>query len=380
MAYNNQYPGYQAPAPAGQTVTAQKTPQQQAMDDAIKAALAAEEQKKESYKKEMAAQGLNADGSPIRQAFDSLVDPVTGKLKNNYNMNIQSLDPSQWGGYQQYKTEAMRTGPSAWANLQQQAVQNQTLANKESAARQAMSGMNQGLAGLAMRGGMSAGARGLAARSAGRDLLSARQSASRAGDVNSLGVSTTDEGNRIAQLANLAASESDIGKYNKTLEGKQQEYNINNLMHEQDSKRSYNDMTYQEQMKKWAAAKQADATAKSGGGGGGGCFITTAVCEYLNLPDDNPILNEFRKFRDEHMGGKEALKEYYDIAPKIVSEIKSSGHEDWMYGYLLTQYLIPCLIAIKAKKYKKAEVLYSRMIRELKEDYLEVPDVAESVG
>lgn len=24
MAYNNQYPGYQAPAPAGQTVTAQK--------------------------------------------------------------------------------------------------------------------------------------------------------------------------------------------------------------------------------------------------------------------------------------------------------------------------------------------------------------------
>jgi len=215
----------------------------------------------------MLAQGLNDDGSPIRQAWDSLVDEKTGKLKDGYTMSLSGLDPSQWEGYSKYKQEALRTGPSAWAALQNQSIMNQTMANKEAAARQAAAGMNQANSALAMRGGLSAGARGLAARSSARDMLMARQQAARAGDVNTLGVATTDEQNRIAQLANLAGTEQNIGQFNKTLEGKQQEYNINNLIQEQQGKRSYNDMTYQEQMKKWAAGKTADATAAAGSGG-----------------------------------------------------------------------------------------------------------------
>lgn len=214
----------------------------------------------------MAAQGLGDDGSPIRQAFDTLVDPSSGRLKDGYTLNTQALDPTQWEGYSKYKNEALRTGPSAWAGLQNQTVNNQMMGNKEAAARQAMSSMNQGNSALAMRGGSSAGARGLAARSSGRDLLNARQTAQRAGDTNLLGVATTDESNRVGQLANLATTEQSIGTYNNTLDAKTKEYNINNMMHENDAKRSYNDLTYTEQMKKWAADKQAQATANSGGG------------------------------------------------------------------------------------------------------------------
>lgn len=217
---------------------------------------------------DLKAQGLNPDGSPIRQAWDSLIDESTGKLKAGYTMDISGLDPSKWEGYQKYKSEALRTGPSAWAKLQQQQNAAATLANKEAAARQALSGMNQGLSNLAMRGGMSAGARGLASRAAGRDLLMARQQAARAGDTANLQTMTTDEANRINQLASLSSSEQNIGQFNKTLEGKQAEFNIGNLLKENEGKRAYNDMTYQEQMKKWAADKQAQATAASGGGGG----------------------------------------------------------------------------------------------------------------
>lgn len=229
-------------------------------------------QQEEAEKKrvaDLAAQGLNPDGSPIRQAWDSLVDEATGKLKKGYTMEISGLDPTQWEGYQKYKQEALRTGPSQWAKLQQQQNAAATLQNKEAAARQALSGMNQGLSNLAMRGGMSAGARGLASRSAGRDLLMARQQAARAGDTANIQTMTTDEANRMNQLAALSTSEQNIGQYNKTLEGKQAEFNIGNLLNENQGKRAYNDMTYQEQMKKWAADKQAQATAASGGGGGG---------------------------------------------------------------------------------------------------------------
>ena len=217
---------------------------------------------------DLKAQGLNPDGSPIRQAWDSLVDEATGKLKKGYTMEISGLDPTQWEGYQKYKQEALRTGPSAWAKLQQQQNAAAAMQNKEAAARQALSGMNQGLSNLAMRGGMSAGARGLASRSAGRDLLMARQQAARAGDTANMQTMTTDEANRINQLAALSTSEQNIGQFNKTLEGKQAEFNISNLLQENQGKRAHSDMTYQEQMKKWAADKQAQATANSGGGGG----------------------------------------------------------------------------------------------------------------
>lgn len=215
---------------------------------------------------DMKARGLNPDGSPIRAAFDTIANE-DGTLKQNYQMNLSGLDPSQWEGYQQYKQEALRKGPSAWAQIQSQQADATAMANKEAAARQAQSGMNAGIQNLATHGGVSSGARGLAARSSSRDLLMARQNAARAGDTAKLNIASTDEGNRVGQLGQLATTEQNLGQYNKTLEGKQQEFNIQNMLNEQSQKRAYNDNTYNQQMSTWAANKQAEATARSGGGG-----------------------------------------------------------------------------------------------------------------
>jgi hypothetical protein len=215
----------------------------------------------------MKAQGLNPDGSPIKTAYQSITDPTTGQLKSQYQLNISPLSTANMQGYNKFSQEAMRSGPSAWAQLQQQGVQNNLQQNKSSAARQAYSGMNQGLQNLAMRGGASGASRAMLARGSMRDLVNARQGAGLQAQTQGLGIQTTDEGNRIQQLGQLASSEQDIGKYNKSLEGKVSEFNMNSLLQDQRGKSAYDFGSYQEQMKKWAADKQAEATAKSGGGG-----------------------------------------------------------------------------------------------------------------
>lgn len=48
--------------------------------------------------------------------------------------------------------------------------------------------------------------------------------------------------------------------------------------------------------------------------GTGGCFLTTACCEFMNLPDDCEELQTMRKFRDDYLSkteeGKNLIKFY----------------------------------------------------------------------
>lgn len=215
---------------------------------------------------ELQAQGLNPDGSPKRPEWETLLDS-DGKLKNQYQLSVDKLDPSQMQGYQKYKTEAMRAGPSAWAGIQNQQQDQQAAAQKAQAAVQAMTGSNQAMSQLAMRGGLGSGARTSLAKQSARDLMAARQGVSRQQGINKLGIASTDEQNRIGQLGNLASSETDIGKYNTTLGAQQNEKNLTNLLKEVEAKRMNTANTYNEQMRSWAANRQADATANSGGGG-----------------------------------------------------------------------------------------------------------------
>lgn len=63
--------------------------------------------------------------------------------------------------------------------------------------------------------------------------------------------------------------------------------------------------------------------------GGGGCFLTTACCQYMGLPDDCSELQCLRAFRDNYLlkcdGGYLLVQEYYKIAPGIVKKI--DAHE-----------------------------------------------------
>lgn len=66
------------------------------------------------------------------------------------------------------------------------------------------------------------------------------------------------------------------------------------------------------------------------------CFITSACCEYRNLPDDCYELQLIRTFRDSFIRqqkyGQELIDNYYEIAPDIVEAINSNSEKEAIYN------------------------------------------------
>lgn len=102
------------------------------------------------------------------------------------------------------------------------------------------------------------------------------------------------------------------------------------------------------------------------------CFITTAVCQTMNKPDDCYELNAFRRFRDEYMSrteqGKSLIEEYYTIAPAIVAYLNLCTDYRLRYQQLWTNYLLPCLQSIEEGRYTECERTYTQMVCTLKEE------------
>ncbi len=105
-----------------------------------------------------------------------------------------------------------------------------------------------------------------------------------------------------------------------------------------------------------------------------GCFITTAVCDSFNKPDNCYELTMFRNFRDNwlinEIDGKELIKEYYNNAPKIVDSINSRSNKSEIYLNIWNTYLKACLQFIENKKYSECKDLYIQMVRNLEKKFL----------
>ncbi len=254
------------------------------------------------------AMGLNPDGSPLRPDFKSITDVDTGQLKDSYQLKSGTLtpeklqwdksdngtlDPTKGAGYQAFQNEALRTGPSQWAQLQQQQNSQNKMQGLESAARQASSGAAQARGQLSMRGGLSSGARERMASGGARDLLAARQGVNRGFNADSLTTNINDENKRMNALAQLPGMEIDTQKYNIgnildmkkanvqavndaqrfniTNQNAASQYNINNALGQKQAQDQYTSGAYDQDLQKWAAAQQSAAIAngakKPGGGG-----------------------------------------------------------------------------------------------------------------
>ncbi|MDR0920007.1 MAG: zinc-ribbon domain-containing protein [Oscillospiraceae bacterium] len=107
---------------------------------------------------------------------------------------------------------------------------------------------------------------------------------------------------------------------------------------------------------------------------GGLCFVTTAVCEYFNKPDDCYELTTLRSFRDNWLivqtKGDNLIKEYYDIAPKIVEILNLRSDKDIIYNNLWLNYISPCIKLIELTAYQSCRDLYVEMITNLKNSYI----------
>ncbi|MBR3621843.1 MAG: zinc-ribbon domain-containing protein [Selenomonadaceae bacterium] len=105
-----------------------------------------------------------------------------------------------------------------------------------------------------------------------------------------------------------------------------------------------------------------------------GCFITTAVCDSFNKPDNCYELTMFRDFRDNWLmkeaDGKTLVNEYYEIAPRIVERINLSENAKNVYLDIWTDYLKPCLSDLECGDNVSCKNRYTQMVADLKHKYL----------
>jgi DNA-directed RNA polymerase subunit RPC12/RpoP len=103
------------------------------------------------------------------------------------------------------------------------------------------------------------------------------------------------------------------------------------------------------------------------------CFITTAVCESLDMSDDCYQLEAFRAFRDNYLlsqeSGEALVKEYYEIAPILVSKINIHSNRQHIYENLWSDYLKECLSYIEKKDFESCKEHYIAMVNSLKDTY-----------
>ncbi|HEX3021445.1 MAG TPA: CFI-box-CTERM domain-containing protein [Lachnospiraceae bacterium] len=103
------------------------------------------------------------------------------------------------------------------------------------------------------------------------------------------------------------------------------------------------------------------------------CFITTAVCDSLAMPDNCYELEAFRAFRDNYLlsqeGGEALVKEYYEIAPILVSKINIHGDRQYIYKNLWNDYLKECLSYIEKNDFEHCKEQYISMVNSLKDTF-----------
>ena len=103
------------------------------------------------------------------------------------------------------------------------------------------------------------------------------------------------------------------------------------------------------------------------------CYLTTACIEAMNLPDDCHELQVLRKFRDgfvsETPEGRELVKEYYEIAPRIVEAVHDTGYENEILTELYSE-IKKIVSMIDRKKNSDAFRYYCEITQRLKKQYL----------
>lgn len=98
------------------------------------------------------------------------------------------------------------------------------------------------------------------------------------------------------------------------------------------------------------------------------CFLTTACCGLIGLPDDCFELTTLRRFRDDIMmataDGRADVARYYAEAPRIVAAIRRRGEERILLRLYLT-HILPSALAARLGLRRTARRLYTNMMHRL---------------
>ena len=193
---------------------------------------------------------------PGELAYSSVYDPTTMAMLPGYEQQVEKNGQ----GYNQFRGEALRRGPGAWALLAKVQQAMEAKAQREKAGKSAASERAGALNDLAMRGGLSSGARERLAETGATNALNMTQGINRQEGLNNLQVGLNDEQQRQAQLAALPGMEAARVTGWENTKAK----DLEALMNENKSRNEFNMNKYNAQMSAWAAERQAQATEHSG--------------------------------------------------------------------------------------------------------------------
>lgn len=101
-----------------------------------------------------------------------------------------------------------------------------------------------------------------------------------------------------------------------------------------------------------------------------GCFLTSACCEYMGLPDDCEELTTMRAFRDNVLvkseTGKALKEQYYKIAPGILKKIEEHPEKDEIFKWIYEE-IQEIVKLVKENKNDEAICRYVLMVYHLEE-------------
>lgn len=193
-------------------------------------------------------------GQPSAPGFTQGYDPKTMSM-TDYLQGV--YDPS---GFNAFKEQALRHGPSAWASLATQDQALQSAKARDQDASQANAQTAQAEDDLAARGGLSSGARERATIEGSKNYLSMAQGVQQQKNLNDMQIGMNDEQNRIQELSQLPGMEqSQAGMWENAKNN-----DVTNAISANDKANAFNQNLYNTQMQAWGAQKQAQATENAG--------------------------------------------------------------------------------------------------------------------
>lgn len=211
-------------------------------------------------------QMYDKNGNPIRPDYTPTYDPKTQSM-SPMAMELTNSIPSDRRGIDQFRAEALKKGPSAYAMLANKMQNESALKARDRAAKESASTAEGAGNALAMRGGATGGARERIATSAADNLMNLNQDISSQDTMNRLQIAANDEQNHMSRLGMLpglenTASAPDFQKAQIQLGARGQD--IGRAVGEKQGQNLFDMTAYQEAMKSWAANRQANATENSG--------------------------------------------------------------------------------------------------------------------
>lgn len=300
----------------------------------------------------------NPWSSPVATpGYDSTYDPNTENLANMEAGDISQINSGPGNeALGAFSSQAMRNGPSTYANLANDQQDYQNAMAKSSNAATNASGIATGEGNLAMTGGLSSGAAERLQETGNKNLLSMDQGANNTTANNKMQIGMNDEQNRISQLGQVPTMENAANQAattRATMTGQANQFDINQQVGAAQNQNDFNMNLYKNDMAGYGAQQTAQATQNSGS------WLCTEALQDFGLAEWKYLLKLRRFAARKDM----AVTSFYLYDCKtLIDRMKESGSVDWEKNKKFVSRIVEL---VKNGKMEKAYNLYFRVVKKL---------------